>query len=302
LSLDLVLSWADEHRRRTGRWPTAFSGGVLSAPGENWRKLDNALRYGLRGLPKGSSLARLLAQRRGVRNLADLPPLVPAVILAWADAHRARTGRWPTEDSGPVEGGSSETWRKVDAALREGLRGLPGGSSLAGLIARERGVRNRAAVGRLTVRQILAWADAHHERTGQWPTAASGPIPEAPGETWRGVNLALGRGGRGLRGGSSLYRLLKRNRRIAGRRSPLTHDLQSTPGHQARPRGRRPDAAKQARAVALRADGLSFVEIARRLGCSKQYAHWLIRTSEERAEPGRGRVNSAPAAAGHGPG
>jgi hypothetical protein len=138
---------------------------VLANPGENWRKIDNALRYGLRGLPPGSSLAKLLALRRGYRNRAELPPLVPAVILAWADTYRARTGAWPTEDSGPVEG-SGETWGNIDAALRQGLRGLSGGSSLAGLIARERGVRNRAAIPRLTVRQILEWADAHHERTG----------------------------------------------------------------------------------------------------------------------------------------
>jgi hypothetical protein len=81
-------------------------------------------------------------------------PVGGALILAWADTYRARAGFWPTEDSGPVEGSGPETWRKIDAALRQGLRGLPGGSSLAGLITRERGVRNRAAVPRLTVRQI----------------------------------------------------------------------------------------------------------------------------------------------------
>jgi hypothetical protein len=168
---------------------------VLVNPGENWRKIDNALRYGLRGLPQGSSLAKLLALRRGYRNRAELPPLVPALIMAWANTYRARTGTWPTEDSGAVEGSGGETWGNIDAALRQGLRGLPGGSSLAGLIARERGVRNRAAVPRLTVQQILAWADTHHERTGRWPTAASGAIPGAPVETWGAVNLALGDAG-----------------------------------------------------------------------------------------------------------
>jgi hypothetical protein len=46
----------------------------------------------------------------------------------------------------------------------------------------------------LTVKQILAWADAHHGRTGKWPSADAGPIPEAPGETWRGVHAALSAG------------------------------------------------------------------------------------------------------------
>jgi hypothetical protein len=34
--------------------------------GETWRRVDNALRLGLRGLQRGSSLARLLEQQRGV--------------------------------------------------------------------------------------------------------------------------------------------------------------------------------------------------------------------------------------------
>jgi hypothetical protein len=131
---------------------------MLANRGENWRKIDNALRYGLRGLPPRSSLAKLLALRRGYRNRAELPPLVPALILTWADAYRARTGAWPTEDSGPIKGSGGETWGKIDAALRQGLRGLVGGCSLAGLLARERGVRNRAAIPRLTVPPILKWA------------------------------------------------------------------------------------------------------------------------------------------------
>jgi hypothetical protein len=64
----------------------------------------------------------------------------------------------------------------------------------------------------LTVKQVLAWADAHHARTGGWPTAASGPVLEAPGEVWRAVNQVLDRGHRGLPGGDSLARLLSRHR------------------------------------------------------------------------------------------
>jgi hypothetical protein len=41
----------------------------------------------------------------------------------------------------------------------------------------------------------------------------SGPIPEAPGENWHAVNLALYNGHRGLRGGSSLAKLLKGSRK-----------------------------------------------------------------------------------------
>jgi hypothetical protein len=96
---------------------------------------------------------------------------------------------------------------------RAGLRGPRGGSSLARLLARHRGVRNRANLPRLTVRQILAWADAHHGRTAQWPGVRAGLIAGAGGETWTAVAVALHLGRRGLPGGDSLSRLLRRHGR-----------------------------------------------------------------------------------------
>ncbi len=70
--------------------------------------------------------------------------------------------------SGPVPG-TDETWKIVDAALRSGLRGLPGESSLAQLLAKKRGVRNHLALPPLRPKKILVWADAHFARTGRWP-------------------------------------------------------------------------------------------------------------------------------------
>jgi hypothetical protein len=43
----------------------------------------------------------------------------------------------------------------------------------------------------------------------------SGAIIDAPGETWSGVNAALERGNRGLPGGSSLARLIKKHLGVA---------------------------------------------------------------------------------------
>ena len=65
----------------------------------------------------------------------------------------------------------------------------------------------------LTVEQVLAWADAHHLRTGSWPTTASGRVRGARGERWRALDRALRMGHRGLPGGDSLARLLDRERR-----------------------------------------------------------------------------------------
>src|SRR5260370_20843598 len=129
--------------------------------------------------------------------------LTLARILAWADAHIRRTGAWPKVRSGPVIEAAGVSWLSVEQALRRGLPGLPGRSSLAQLLAERRGVRNRARLAPFTDEQILAWADAHFRRTGSWPTSGSGPIREAPGETWQAVHKALQEGHRGLPGGCS---------------------------------------------------------------------------------------------------
>jgi hypothetical protein len=156
------------------------------------------------------------------------PPLTIEQILAWADDHHAHTGEWPRIFSGPVRLNPNETWRRVDNALRYGLRNLPsGGDSLARLLARERGYRNVQALPPLTVTQVLAWADAHHERTGFWPGAESGAVPEAPGETWAAVEHALKGGLRGLPPGGSLHQLLRDHRgkpRVQQRRRTTRQD------------------------------------------------------------------------------
>jgi hypothetical protein len=142
--------------------------------------------------------------------------LTVAQILNWADAHHAVTGEWPTERSGPVHGADGLTWYAASQALRNGGRGLPGGASLASLLARERGVQRMPGRGTrplLTQDRILHWAELHRTRTGRWPTAASGPVAEAPGEVWTTINQALRDGRRGLPGGSSLSQLLAGLRR-----------------------------------------------------------------------------------------
>jgi hypothetical protein len=214
LTIGQILAWADRYHRRVGRWPRASSGPVPGQPDEDWEQIDRALRNGKRGLPGRSSLARLLAQHRGVRNRRSLPPLTEEQLVAWAQAYRRRTGRWPAHRREEVEEAPGEYWCNLDGALRRGGRGLPGGSSLYDLLCRRCGRgRRRLAAPPLTVEQVLAWVDAHYARTGRWPHAMSGPVAEAPGESWRAVNLALWQGHRGLPGGTSLSRLLDEHRR-----------------------------------------------------------------------------------------
>jgi hypothetical protein len=126
---------------------------------------------------------------------------------------------WPTARSGPIADAPDETWRAVDEALRSGGRGLQRGLTLASLLAQAAGVRNRTSLPTLTVAQILAWADAHHRRTGSWPNDISGTVVDAEGETWKGVAMALRFGYRGLQGGLSLARLLAAQRGVRNRAS-----------------------------------------------------------------------------------
>jgi superfamily II DNA or RNA helicase len=214
LAIDQILEWADAHNRRTGRWPTKNSDEVLGAAGERWPNIHAALSQGLRGLPGGSTLANLLEKKRGVRNRFRLQNLELTEILKWADAHRQRTGNWPTQNSGEVLGAPGEKWQSIYQALRFGRRGLPAGLSLGALLAKHRGVRNKSALPKLTTAQIVEWADAHHQRTGKWPTKSSGEVYSAPGETWSGIRTALRNGIRGLPGGSSLAELLQEQRGV----------------------------------------------------------------------------------------
>jgi hypothetical protein len=78
-------------------------------------------------------------RRRRPRKL----PLTVEAILAWADAHQARTGAWPSANSGPVAEAPGVHWHAIDLALAQGLRSLPGGDSLSQLLRRTRGLEER---------------------------------------------------------------------------------------------------------------------------------------------------------------
>ncbi len=241
LTAEQILAWAEAHLAATGRWPSSQSGPVLHADGEHWASIDTALREGYRSLPGGQSLGRLIREHGGPDVYRTRPELTIEQILAWADAHREATGEWPVEDSGPIRSADGENWKAISGALAKGSRGLPGGSSLARLLAEHRGARNPKDLPRLTVEQILAWADAHREATGRWPTSLSGPVAEGSEETWATVNQALSGGYRGLPGGSSLARLLAEHRPVRPRRLSL-EEIRSWADVHREATGRWPDA------------------------------------------------------------
>jgi hypothetical protein len=186
-----------------------MSGVVAAAPVLNWGLVDAALRYGNRGLPGGSSLARVLLRHRKV--FAGKDRLDEDQIFGWAKNHFRRTGQWPQSTDGAIPESSDMSWSGIDVAMRNGSRGLPGGSSLnkflfdRGAIGPER--RHRRPL--LTPDQIWKWAKAHHRRHGAWPRYNSGPIDGTDGETWYKVDCALRTGLRGLPAGLKLAELLE---------------------------------------------------------------------------------------------
>lgn len=160
------------------------------------------------------------------RLAAAVPkPLGIHQVLAWADAHHADTGSWPSAISGDVRAVPGETWGAIDRALRLGARGLLAGGSLAQLLEEHRNAPNHLAPRRVTLAMISAWAKAHYRAHGSWPTRASGAIPGTP-FTWCAINIALTRGLHGLKGGTSLPRYLERlGVRNIARLLPLTDEL-----------------------------------------------------------------------------
>jgi hypothetical protein len=274
LTVEQILRWAREHRRRTGRWPHQHSGPIPSASGLQWHTVDAHLRRGTRGLPGGDSLSRLLARRLKARNLSGRPPLTQEGILAWADAFNERHGRLPTCNGGRIPGTGGETWRGVHKALSDGYRGLPGGSSLARLLAKRRGKRLSRDLPPLTVPGILAWADRHRAETGSWPNNYSGRVPSVPGETWKAVGRALERGGRGLPGGDTLRKLLERERGLPPRKRAPSPPLRF-PGMS------RPDAERRRLVAELRAEGRTLAEIGEVLGVTRQAVSVMLRRIAE---------------------
>lgn len=214
LTISTVLSWADLHHKRTGAWPTRKKGGaVRNAPGETWHATDAYLRRGSRTLPACGGLAAFLDQHRNVRNVANQPRLTNKQVLEWCDAHFQRTGIWPTAWSGDVEGVPNEKWMSINDALKYNRRGLRARCSLAQFLKKHRGKRDLRNPPKLSIAQILKWADAHYERAGDWPSTHTGRIVDQPDETWAKINDALYGGRRGLPGKSSLAKLLASRRK-----------------------------------------------------------------------------------------
>jgi hypothetical protein len=197
-----------------GTWPSKNS---RDFPNPNldlsWYAIDGALRSGLHGLPGGNSLPKLLTKHRGMQPLFG-SSLTEHQILAWADAYFAAHEKWPTANSpGSVSPSVNESWRAIQMALWQGHRGLPGGKTISRLLIKHE--RKRPYYGRLlSERIILTWADAYFAAHGKWPAQKTpGSVAPSVDDSWNIIDAALNQGLRGLPGGSSLHKLLKKHKR-----------------------------------------------------------------------------------------
>ena len=217
LTAETIVRWAKAHRRATGKWPNVYSGRI-SGTDDTWKRINGCLAKGVRGAVQYPSLAALLRDRCGIVGHRGKPEISIGQILEWADQYKAKHGRWPTAKSGAIPEGN-ENWRAICLSLLNGTRGLDGGRSLPRLLAEHRSHRNRSNLSRLTIRDILRWADVYKQSTGEWPSPRSGPIPGTM-DTWLSVNRALQRGLRGISACSSLSRLLAEHRQVRNKANP----------------------------------------------------------------------------------
>lgn len=236
----MIVAMAKLYRARhpEKQWPIVLSGAidpeivthVTSDPNwqpEDWKNIDAALAQKFRGLSRKTTLGKILKENGCCYDLTE------EIIVAMAKLYRERhpQKQWPSSISGTVDPEiiklvtedpywQVETWAAIERAAQRPGRGLTRKTSLAQILDAhipERGTTNLPY--KLTEVIIIKMAELHHKRYGVWPTRFSGAIDadivsEATGypnwkkETWLGINQALAGDLRGLKGKTSLTKLL----------------------------------------------------------------------------------------------
>ena len=207
IRIEQILEWADAHYAKHGKWPVSSLGGIPGT-GQTWVSIDSCLRYGCRGLPGGNSWRGCL--RNTVVSVPDKGRVYP-MSRFWRGPTRTlplrENGLLNHPDRSQVRGRlgvpSPLPWRGPVAGYDEGThwRDCWRSGAVCGTTS---AFRNWLSSG------YLAWAEAHHKATGRWPACRSGPIAQSSAETWMAIEQALRKGSRGLPGGSSLAKLLRK--------------------------------------------------------------------------------------------
>lgn len=111
LSIEEILRWAGASFATHGTCPN-ITGDIPDTLDDTWRRIDDSLCGGHRGLPNesGLSLARLWELHRRARNSEYPPQLSVPQLFKWAKAFHQRVGEWTKEGSGPIPKAVAETW------------------------------------------------------------------------------------------------------------------------------------------------------------------------------------------------
>jgi len=149
-----------------------------------------------------------------IEKITTLPKLTEEQIISWAKEWFEKYGKWPTANSGEIEGTNGENWTALNSATSAALRGFPRKISLANLLQEHGLKKNKANQGALTEEQIVGWMDRHFVATGKWPTQRSGKVLGAKHDKWLDIDNALASGSRGLPGNSSIATLREKYRKV----------------------------------------------------------------------------------------
>jgi len=194
LSIELIILWAEHHHQETNSWPTYKSGAVLAEPSENWSAIRSNLVAGGRGLPSGLSIEKVLFNELGIVGVRAGKNLTEDLIIKLAKAHFISNDVYPNENSEWVLGGK-DSWAAISAALRDGLRGLPGGASLAQLLDKAGLKTNSADRSYPSLKKMKKVAEEFRElNNGNLPSRESGAFPNYLDLTWGTIDAALKRG------------------------------------------------------------------------------------------------------------
>ena len=133
LSIEQILRWCDIYYERNNKYPGQYAKSIPEMEGEDFANINAALNTGIRGLPKMTGLAGLLAKERGYIHNQNKPSIeLEDVINEMINYFRVNQ-KFPTADNKEIAGSLGCKWSALNASLHIGGRGLPKGLSLSKL-------------------------------------------------------------------------------------------------------------------------------------------------------------------------
>jgi hypothetical protein len=146
LSESIIEKWALEYIAKHKKRPSGDSSDVVNPSlekewqGITWCAINNALRRGNRGLRKYKSLSEFLNIKLGKIKRNKYAMVSNTIIIDWIKQFKIKYRRNPKLMDGKIEFADGQyfgmSWRSINECLRNGYRGLIGGSSLKEIVSK----------------------------------------------------------------------------------------------------------------------------------------------------------------------